>query len=122
MAFEPARVSAETTAQDESRPIDHRHLARYTLGDRALERDVLRLFRSQAELYLERLRQADSPAQWAEAAHSLKGSARAIGASRVAAAATQAELIVAPADTRKTCLAEIEAAIAEADRYIRSLP
>lgn len=122
MAFGAERLSAEARAQDETGPIDHRHLSRYTLGDRALEREVLQLFSNQAALYLDGLRQAKSPAQWAEAAHSLKGSAQAIGASRIAAAATQAEGFSAADRSRGSCLAKIEAAVAEARDYIGSLP
>ncbi|MGH6866065.1 MAG: Hpt domain-containing protein, partial [Methyloceanibacter sp.] len=62
-----------------SRPVDLVHLSRYTLGERDLEREVLELFCSQSLVYLERLREAQSDKEWIEAAHTLKGSARAIG-------------------------------------------
>jgi hypothetical protein len=38
-----------------SRPVDLVHRSRYTLGDRALEREVLELFCAQSALYVERL-------------------------------------------------------------------
>ena len=38
-----------------SRPVDLVHLSRYTLGDRALEREMLDLFCTQSAVYLERL-------------------------------------------------------------------
>ena len=41
-----------------SRPVDLVHLSRYTLGERALEREVLELFCTQSAIYLERLRAA----------------------------------------------------------------
>ncbi len=41
-----------------SRPVDLVHLSRYTLGDRALEGEVLELFCTQSPIYLERLRAA----------------------------------------------------------------
>jgi len=63
-----------------SRPVDLVHLSRYTLGERALEREVLELFCSQSLVYLERLRAVQSDSDWKDAAHSLKGSASAIGA------------------------------------------
>lgn len=112
------------SAQAISQPIDHKHLARYTLGDRALEREVLQLFCSQTLLCLEGLRNARSLAQWSEAAHSLKGSAKAVGAARVAEAAARAETLTAlePGKARESRLMEIEAAIAEAKAYIQSLP
>ena len=53
-------------------PIDHRHLARYTLGNRALEVDVLHLFADQAPLTLADLVGAMSDKAWHMAAHTLK--------------------------------------------------
>jgi hypothetical protein len=58
-----------------ARPVDLVYLSRYTLGERALEREVLELFCSQAVLYLEQLRAAMSDKAWKGAAHSLKRSA-----------------------------------------------
>jgi Hpt domain len=49
------------------------------------------LFCTQATIYIERLRQAGSDKDWKDAAHSLKGSASAIGAWRAAEAAERAE-------------------------------
>lgn len=77
--------------------IDVDHLARMTLGDRSLEREVLRLFDHQAAMLLRRMRQA-VPAVVAACAHTLKGSSRGIGARRVAAAAEAVELAVAAND------------------------
>ena len=72
---------------DRARPIDLVHLAHQTLGDRDLETELLGLFRRQAGQIVERL-SADLPGDsipWrADLAHTLKGSARAIGATRVA--------------------------------------
>src|SRR3990172_9624133 len=76
-----------------SRPVDLVHLSRYTLGARALEAEVLELFCTQATIYLERLRQAGSDKDWKDAAHSLKGSAAAIGAWRAAEAAQPAHAL-----------------------------
>ncbi len=68
------------------RPIDLVHLARMTLGDRGLEREVLELFDRQAGMLIVRMQQA-ARAGICAAAHTLKGSARGIGAWRVARAA-----------------------------------
>src|SRR5437763_5292286 len=68
------------------RPIDLVHLARMTLGDRSLEREVLELFDRQAGVLVVRMQQA-ARAGICAAAHTLKGSARGIGAWRVARAA-----------------------------------
>jgi HPt (histidine-containing phosphotransfer) domain-containing protein len=66
--------------------IDESHLGRMTLGDRRLEREVLELFVRQTTIMLSRIADADPPLA-AAAAHTLKGSARGIGAWRVARAA-----------------------------------
>jgi HPt (histidine-containing phosphotransfer) domain-containing protein len=71
--------------------IDHDHLARYTLGDQALEREVLRLFVDQIPLTLEALDAATNDADRFRAAHTLKGSARAVGAVRLADVAVRLE-------------------------------
>jgi HPt (histidine-containing phosphotransfer) domain-containing protein len=66
-------------------PIDLAHLQRMTLGDAALEHEVLAMFAAQAAGLMAEL--AGLPSNVAELAHKLKGSARAIGAFRVADAA-----------------------------------
>ena len=66
--------------------IDRAHLALMTLGERSLEREVLSLFDRQAVMLLARMQNAE-PASAAAFAHTLKGSARGIGAWRVAEAA-----------------------------------
>jgi HPt (histidine-containing phosphotransfer) domain-containing protein len=66
--------------------IDEDHLGRMTLGDRKLEREVLEIFVRQTVMMLERIAGAE-PALAAASAHTLTGSARGIGAWRVARAA-----------------------------------
>jgi HPt (histidine-containing phosphotransfer) domain-containing protein len=106
-----------------SRPVDLVHLSRYTLGERELEAEVLELFCTQATIYLERLRQAGSDKDWKDAAHSLKGSASAIGAWRAAASAERAEVLSgeALAQGRDLRLRDIESAVREAETYIGTL-
>jgi HPt (histidine-containing phosphotransfer) domain-containing protein len=72
------------------RPIDLVHLARTTMGDRSLEREVLQLFDRQAIQLIARMR-ASAPGGLVMLAHTLKGSARGIGAWRVARAAEALE-------------------------------
>jgi HPt (histidine-containing phosphotransfer) domain-containing protein len=72
--------------------IDDDHLGRMTLGDRRLEREVLEIFVRQTVIMLERIAGAE-PALAAAAAHTLTGSARGIGAWRVARAAEQLERV-----------------------------
>jgi HPt (histidine-containing phosphotransfer) domain-containing protein len=69
--------------------LDLDHLRRMTLDDQALERDVLRMFLTQAGRLVEAL--AERPAEAGTLAHTLKGSARAIGALGVAEAAAAVE-------------------------------
>jgi HPt (histidine-containing phosphotransfer) domain-containing protein len=71
--------------------IDLNHLSRMTQGERSLEREVLQLFDRQATMLTVRMQEA-SPAVIAASAHTLKGSARGIGAWRVASAAEAVEL------------------------------
>jgi HPt (histidine-containing phosphotransfer) domain-containing protein len=106
-----------------SRPVDLVHLSRYTLGERALEREVLELFCAQSLVYLARLRDARSDKDWKDAAHSLKGSAAAIGAWRVAEAAQRAEALSGevPTAARDLRLRDIETALREAETYIGAL-
>jgi HPt (histidine-containing phosphotransfer) domain-containing protein len=66
-------------------PIDTAHLKRMTLGDAGLEREVLAMFAGQAVRLVEAL--AALPGDAAEIAHTQNGSARAIGAFKVAEAA-----------------------------------
>jgi HPt (histidine-containing phosphotransfer) domain-containing protein len=73
--------------------VDRAYLARFTLGNGALEREVLELFAAQAPTYLQRLREARCKKAWKEAAHTIKGSASAIGAWRLARFAEMAEKI-----------------------------
>lgn len=65
--------------------IDVAHLRRMTLGEPGLEREVLTMFKAQSGEMLARL--IALPPDAAELAHTLKGSARAIGAFAVGDAA-----------------------------------
>jgi HPt (histidine-containing phosphotransfer) domain-containing protein len=114
---------AEEGRKASSRPVDLVHLSRYTLGERELEREVLELFCSQSLIYVERLREARSDKDWKDAAHSLKGSASAIGAWRAAAAAARAEALSGDAlsQARALRLSEIESTVREAETYIGAL-
>ena len=78
--------------QQQAAAIDEDHLGRMTLGDRRLEREVLEIFVRQTVIMLERIAGAE-PALAAAAAHTLIGSARGIGAWRVARAAEHLERV-----------------------------
>src|SRR3954451_13025651 len=70
-------------------PIDIAHLRRMTFGDAGLEREVLTMFARQSVRLIEAL--AGLPTDAAELAHTLDGSARAIGAFQVADATVALE-------------------------------
>ena len=99
-------VAAPSLAAVEA-PIDVTHLARMTLGDASLEREVLQLYDRQAELLLARMQQV-TPTAAAAYAHTLKGSSSGIGAFKVARAAEAVEF----AATRNA-EAEVDAAISQ---------
>jgi HPt (histidine-containing phosphotransfer) domain-containing protein len=108
---------APSLAADD-RPIDLVHLARMTLGERSLEREVLQLFDRQSTLLLARMRSA-APAGILTLAHTLKGSARGIGAWRVARAAEALE--VADAANAGAALDALDSATTEARALIAEL-
>ncbi len=93
------------------RPIDLVHLARTTLGDPSLEGEMLEAFGLKASLLILRMQQAArfglkasllilrmqqaARSSICAAAQALKGSARGIGAWRIASAAEAVELVAA---------------------------
>ena len=78
----------------DSREIDFDHLNQYVGGDADLTREIFGLFRNQVEMWGKGL-QADAEDEiWASVTHSLKGSARAVGAMSLAEACEKAESLV----------------------------
>lgn len=100
----------------EDSPIDVQHLGRMTLGEAALENEVLALFAAQSSDLARRL--ATMPADAAALAHTLKGSARAIGALRVADAAAGLETAMRNNGDIPKVLAALHNAVAEAQTAI----
>lgn len=72
---------------------DRAHLSQYTGGDQTLERELVSLFLGQFAPIRAQLDAAASPQDWKFAAHSLKGSARSIGAPQIASLAEKLETI-----------------------------
>jgi HPt (histidine-containing phosphotransfer) domain-containing protein len=100
--------------------IDREHLRRYTLGDPALEREILGLFIAQLPLTLEALKFAATDRDWHMAAHTLKGSARAVGASELARLALDAEKTGRCAGSATTAIiGRIEEAVAAVERHLK---
>lgn len=107
--------------RDAQRPLDLVHLSRYTLGNRGLEAELLGLFRVQAELYAERLATAESDKDWKDTAHSLKGSARGLGAWELGDLAEKAERIASDPAARTLMVAQIRSAIGAVNLFIDEL-
>ena len=100
-------------------PIDIAHLKRMTLGDAGLEREVLAMFSGQAVGLIDAL--AALPADAAELAHTLKGSARAIGAFQVADAAEALEAAMRDGGEPSEAMAALRQAIAQARQTIDAM-
>lgn len=104
-------------------PVDLVHLARHTLGNRDLEREVLRLFVLQSRMLLERMSEAGGEtgdeAALARLLHTLLGSARGIGAWQVARSVErQQEALDAGLSPD---LADVGAAVAAAGVFIEDI-
>jgi HPt (histidine-containing phosphotransfer) domain-containing protein len=100
-------------------PIDIEHLQRMTLGDADLEREVLAMFSAHAVQLAEKL--ASLPADAGALAHTLKGSARAIGAVGVAEAAARLETLIKNGGDQSEALAELGDAVALARSAIDAI-
>jgi HPt (histidine-containing phosphotransfer) domain-containing protein len=101
-------------------PIDFDHLKRMTLGDASLEQEVLAMFAAQSTKLIGAL--AALPADAGALAHTLKGSARAIGAFGVGEAAARLEQALGNGSDPSDLLAELAEAIALARTAIEALP
>ncbi|MGD9476578.1 UNVERIFIED_ORG: Hpt domain-containing protein [Roseateles sp. XES5] len=115
IAFE-APDNAGGIAPSGARPVDLEHLARQTMGDKALGLEVLQMFARQARESMRELAAAEGAARGA-VAHRLKGSAQSVGAGGVARAA--AALEENPADA--IALSAVTAAVVEAENFILKL-
>jgi HPt (histidine-containing phosphotransfer) domain-containing protein len=93
---------------------DREHLSQYTGGDDALERELVGLFLAQFAPVRAQLDEAASADDWKFAAHSLKGSARSIGAPRIAALTDEIEDLgwTGEARLKRRVLAELDQAMA----------
>jgi HPt (histidine-containing phosphotransfer) domain-containing protein len=114
-------MSSPPLAPDDG-PIDFAHLLRMTLGDHALECEVLTMFVAQSARMLDQL--TALPPDAGALAHTLKGSARAIGAFAVAEAASRLEMALGeagePKAVDKTALEALKDAMAEAQGAIEA--
>jgi HPt (histidine-containing phosphotransfer) domain-containing protein len=98
--------------------LDAGRLRVQTLGDAGLEREVLRLFQRQGRSLMMRFEVVTDPAARADIAHTLRGSALAIGAMRVATAAGALEAAARNRAPLGRELAEVAEALAEASAAV----
>lgn len=118
-----ARPSASILPVNVGDILDLDHLARQTLNDAELERQVMGMFFEQSAQVLRQIRDAGGHRQRIEAAHQLKGSARAVGAWRVAEASDRLQALPAGAsdDSVMEAIAGLHATVAEARAAIAGL-
>jgi len=120
--LQPRSMSA--TRANPQAPIDRDHLARYTMNDKDLEREILDLFSQTLAQSVETLTEAENQKDWAMASHTLKGSARAVGAWQLAALMEEAEdLNNRPVKdkARRELLIDIKAKAAKTKTFIMKL-
>lgn len=115
IAFE-APDNSSGASPSQSRPIDLVHLANQTMGDKALENEILQMFCRNARSALKEIANGDEAAVIATA-HRLKGSAAAVGAFKVFVAAELLEAKGGDAALR----ASLGAAVIEAENFILKL-
>ncbi len=100
-------------------PIDFEHLKRMTLGDAGLEQEVLAMFSAQSAKLIATL--VTKPADAGVLTHTLKGSARAIGAFGVADAAARLEAALGSGAGLSERLAELGEVVALARTAIETI-
>lgn len=108
-------VVAAQMQQGDCRPVDLVHLSNQTMGDQALESEVLGIFVSQSQIYMNLLRTSNDYEVLHKASHALKGAARGIGAFELA---NQAQSIESDPHSCKKCL---DQELNKALKYIRGL-
>ena len=93
--------------------LDLEHLRQYTFGDDELENELISLFRLQIIQQLNAINNVSDPDEWKLAIHTLKGSARGVGAHEIARICAELEKSGPGADLTdlkvacKRCLEEI---------------
>jgi hypothetical protein len=104
-----------------NRAIDLAHLARYTKGNSAVERELLGRFQQKAKYYLKTMSSAKDYSAWKEAALHLQSAATTAGAWRILATAKQASRLPCEVNTpeRAQLLARLDEEISEANAFIR---
>jgi HPt (histidine-containing phosphotransfer) domain-containing protein len=101
------------------RPIDLVHLARQTMGNRDLELEILKLFDTQLEGQVTRIKSTDKSEDLALPLHTIKGMALGVGARAIEELARRAEQqVTEDGALAPELLADLEVAVAEAHAFI----
>jgi len=101
-----------------AQPVDYEHLKAQAAGNRDVMREVLSLFVTHCEQVIGELERASDAKTWKQWTHTLKGSARGVGAFAVAEAAADAERH----SLDKTKIEPLKAAFSEASAFIGRNP
>jgi HPt (histidine-containing phosphotransfer) domain-containing protein len=122
------KINREPVAAPDPKVLDVAHLARYTVGNRELEEELLKLFRVQLRTQVTAIAAAGDADDWRFATHTLKGVARSIGAWAIAETAERLEQLGHDGDLTcygrllETLDAQIAACEHEIDRIIGRPP
>lgn len=101
-----------------ARTVDYEHLKVQAAEDVGVMREVLQLFLVHTEQLLAELSNATDEKSWKQLTHTLKGSARGVGAFGVADAAAEAERAILD----KSKIDALNAAFAQARAFISAHP
>jgi HPt (histidine-containing phosphotransfer) domain-containing protein len=110
----------DPSASADPKVLDLAHLASYTIGNRGLEEELLRLFRAQLRAQVAAIAEAADEEAWMFATHTLKGVAQSIGAWAIAETAEGLEQLGHAGDvgSRDRLLAMLAAQVATCEREI----
>ncbi|PZQ44774.1 MAG: hypothetical protein DI551_09435 [Micavibrio aeruginosavorus] len=102
--------------------INIEHLESFTDGDIETEKELFKLFFTESEISIGRLKSAcdsDAEIEWKEAAHKFKGAAANLGAENLSAMCSAAEKGYAdPADKKRFYLSQIEIAQSDVTKFL----
>lgn len=101
-----------------AKPVDYEHLQSQAAGDLSVMREVLKLFVEHTNQVIDELERANDEKSWKMWTHTLKGSARGVGAFAVADAAADAE----KHSLDKSKIEPLKAAFATARQFIDGHP
>lgn len=101
--------------------IDFDYLGKFTQGDPVLQREILTLFANQVAMLVDQLSQTADNRAWTFLAHSLKGTARAVGAWQLAQMAETMEQQGADGGQRRELVKRLRPVADRAVTFARSV-